>query len=289
MAMPISKFAAGPVKEDTKHTTRSPSVQHWWHAMASNWIIHGRNCADIVPSSVGTLGLEDGRDIDVLIPLWYEFRCMSPLSPLSSSCVGHSLDRWSLPRSLASWRSWPRRSLVSWWSRMRVSLMSSWSRVRMSLASSWSRVRVSLASSWSRVRMSLMSSWSRVRVSLASSWSRMHESVLRAGSVDLSWPTEDGWKSKSGRSLDGTPVGVDGVDGVDGVYGVLAVGASRWREAVRWSWTCRSWLFQKPAALLAGIWRSAQTLSPTPWLWHPCHLTWSGWKEWDFPLWEHPL
>ena len=49
--------------------------------MASNWIIHGRNCADIVPSNVGTLGLEDGRDIDVLIPLWYEFCCMSPLSP----------------------------------------------------------------------------------------------------------------------------------------------------------------------------------------------------------------
>ena len=34
-------------------------------------------------------------------------------------------------------------------------------------------------------------------------------------------------KSKSGRSLDGIPVGVDGV------YGVLAVGASRWREVMR--------------------------------------------------------
>ena len=68
--MPISKFAAGPVNEETKRTTRSPNVQHWWRAMASNWMIHGRNCADIVPSNVGTLGLEDGHDIDVLIPLW---------------------------------------------------------------------------------------------------------------------------------------------------------------------------------------------------------------------------
>ena len=50
--MPISRFAAGPVKEDTKRTTRSPNVQHWWRAMASNWIIHGRNCADTVPSNV---------------------------------------------------------------------------------------------------------------------------------------------------------------------------------------------------------------------------------------------
>ena len=55
----------------------------------------------------------------------------------------------------------------------------------------------------------------------------MRESVLRVGSVDLSWLTGDGWKSKSGRSLDGTPVGVDGV------YGVLAAGASRGREAAR--------------------------------------------------------
>ena len=39
--MPISRFAAGPVKEDTKRTTRSPNVQHWWRVMASNWIIHG--------------------------------------------------------------------------------------------------------------------------------------------------------------------------------------------------------------------------------------------------------
>ena len=30
MVMPISRFAAGPVKDDTKRTTRSPSVQHWW-------------------------------------------------------------------------------------------------------------------------------------------------------------------------------------------------------------------------------------------------------------------
>ena len=29
--------------------------------MASNWIIHGRNCADTVPSNIGTLGLEDRR------------------------------------------------------------------------------------------------------------------------------------------------------------------------------------------------------------------------------------
>ena len=91
--MPISRFAAGPVKEDTKRTTRSPSVQHWWRAMASNWIIYGRNCADTVPSNVGTLGLEDGRDIVVLIPLWYESRCMPPPTLLSSSCVGRSLDR----------------------------------------------------------------------------------------------------------------------------------------------------------------------------------------------------
>ena len=39
--------------------------------------------------------------------------------------------------------------------------------------------------------------------------------------------TGDGWNSKSGRSLDGIPVGVDGV------YDVLAVGASRWREVMR--------------------------------------------------------
>ena len=70
MVMPISRFAAGPVKDVTKRTTRSPNVQHWWRAMASNWIIHGRNCADTVPSNVGTLGLEDGRDIELLIPLW---------------------------------------------------------------------------------------------------------------------------------------------------------------------------------------------------------------------------
>ena len=102
MVMPISTFAAGPVKDATKRTTRSPNVQHWWRVMASNWIIHGRNCADTVPSNVGTLGLEDGRDIELLMPLWYELRCASLLSPLSSSCVGRSLDRWSLLQSLAS-------------------------------------------------------------------------------------------------------------------------------------------------------------------------------------------
>ena len=90
LVMPISRFAAGPVKDATKRTTRSPSVQPWWRAMVSNWIIHGRNCADTVPSNVGTLGLEDGCDIELLIPLWYELRCASLLSPLSSSCVGRS-------------------------------------------------------------------------------------------------------------------------------------------------------------------------------------------------------
>ena len=47
--IPISMFAAGPVREDTRRTTLSPNVQHWWRAMASNWIMHGRNCADTVP------------------------------------------------------------------------------------------------------------------------------------------------------------------------------------------------------------------------------------------------
>ena len=112
----------------------------------------------------------------------------------------------------------------------------------------------------------------------------MREFVLRAGSDDLSWPTGDGWKSKSGRSLDGTPVGVDGV------YGVLAVGASRWREAKRCagshfsknsviptciaSMRCSCWFSRaRPSLVMLNMSElafseanctSAQTLSPTP-------------------------
>ena len=91
LAVPISRFAAGPVREATNLTTLSPNVQHWWCAMASNWIIHRRNCADTVPSKMGTLGLEDGRDAELFIPLLLELRWASPLSPWSSSCVGRSL------------------------------------------------------------------------------------------------------------------------------------------------------------------------------------------------------
>ena len=54
--------------------------------MASNWIIHGRNCADIVPSNVGTLGLEDGRDIDVLIPLVRISLHVAAISPIVFVC-----------------------------------------------------------------------------------------------------------------------------------------------------------------------------------------------------------
>ena len=64
---------------------------HWWRAMASKWIIHGRNCADTVPSNMGTLGLEDGRDPELFIPLLLELRWASPLLPWSSSCVGRSV------------------------------------------------------------------------------------------------------------------------------------------------------------------------------------------------------
>ena len=182
----------------------------------------GARWADIVPSNVGTLGLEDGRDIDEFIPLWYEFRCMSPLFPLSSSCVGRSLSR-----SLLSWSSRVRASLSSMCSRVRVSLKASCSQMRVSQMSSWSRVRVSLKASCSRMRVSRMSSWSRVRVLRVSSWSRMCDIVLRAGSMGSSWPTGDGWNSNSGRSLAGIPVGVDCV------YGVLAVGALTWRVVER--------------------------------------------------------
>ena len=28
--MPISRFAAGPIRDSTSHTTLSPNVQHWW-------------------------------------------------------------------------------------------------------------------------------------------------------------------------------------------------------------------------------------------------------------------
>ena len=77
--------------------TRShPMVQHWWHAMASNCMIHSQNCVDTVPSNIGTFGLDDGRDVELLIPLlllvggcW-----MSPLFPCSSSCVGRWLRSW---------------------------------------------------------------------------------------------------------------------------------------------------------------------------------------------------
>ena len=34
-------------------------VQHWWRAMASNCMSQGRNCADTVPSNIGTLGLDE--------------------------------------------------------------------------------------------------------------------------------------------------------------------------------------------------------------------------------------
>ena len=65
--------------------------------------------------------------------------------------------------------------------------------------------------------------------SLASWWSRLRGSMLRGSmllrvdSVGVAWLTGDS-KSKSGRSLDGTPVGV---------RGVLAAGASKRRSAVR--------------------------------------------------------
>ena len=60
--------------------------------MASNCMIHGRNCADTVPSNIGTFGLDDGRDAELFIPLLLLVgECwMSPLFPCSSSCVG----RW---------------------------------------------------------------------------------------------------------------------------------------------------------------------------------------------------
>ena len=101
MVIPINIFAAGPVREATSRTTLSPMVQHWWRAMASNCMIQGRNCADTVPSNIGTFGLDDGHDAELFIPLllliggcW-----VSPLFPCSSSCIGRWLRSWPpLPR-----------------------------------------------------------------------------------------------------------------------------------------------------------------------------------------------
>ena len=78
------------VREATSRTTLSPTFQHWWRAMASNCIIHSRNCADTVPSNIGTFGLDDGRDAELFIPLLLLVgECwMSPLFPCSSSCIG---------------------------------------------------------------------------------------------------------------------------------------------------------------------------------------------------------
>ena len=72
---------------------------------------------------------------------------------------------------------------------------------------------------------SLASWWSRLRGSmLRGSELRGSMSVLsRVDSVGVAWLTGDS-KSKSARSLDGTPVGV---------RGVLAAGASKWRGVVR--------------------------------------------------------
>ena len=168
----MSRFAAGPVSEETRRTTRSPAVQPWWRAMASNWIIQGRNWAVFVPSNVGTLGLDDGHENDELLPGWQELCCMSPLFLLSSSCVGCSLRR--------NCRSRLRAFLSSLCSRVRVSLKaSSWSRVRVSpKASSWSRVRVSRNMICSPV-CALLVCGNVLRVSRTSSWSpvRAHPDV----------------------------------------------------------------------------------------------------------------
>ena len=74
----------------------------------------------------------------------------------------------------------------------------------------------------------LVSWWSRLRGSMLRG-SVLHGSMLRGSmllrvdSVGVAWLTGDS-KSKSGRSLDGTPVGV---------RGVLGAGASKRRGAVR--------------------------------------------------------
>ena len=94
MGIPISMFAAGPVREATSRTTLSPMDQHWWRAMASNCIIHGRNCTDTVPSNTGTFGLDDGRDAELFISLLM-FRLSECWASPLSSCMG----RWlRLPR-----------------------------------------------------------------------------------------------------------------------------------------------------------------------------------------------
>ena len=59
MVIPINRFAAGPVRDATRHSIFSPDVQHWWRAMASNCMSQGRNCADTVPSNIGNLGLNE--------------------------------------------------------------------------------------------------------------------------------------------------------------------------------------------------------------------------------------
>ena len=69
MVIPISMFAAGPVRDATRHTTFSPDVQHWWRAMASNCISQGRKCADTVPSNIGTFGLDALRVAVLFNPL----------------------------------------------------------------------------------------------------------------------------------------------------------------------------------------------------------------------------